>query len=172
MLTALRKGSRSFLKLDVFKNGVLEGSKLDLGGPRSRFWRLRALILKPSSLDFEASSLDFEASRLDCGSSRPPAFFWLCFPHSATQLDKCGAVSCLGFLPFLLLPFFKDLAKVWEAAASPLGGLQWNLECKFNRHKNGFGRPRNKKDCQFDSACGPGGKEKGWGECQVAGQVA
>ena len=37
--------SKSFLKLDVFQNGVLEGSRLDFGGSGPRFWRLWALIL-------------------------------------------------------------------------------------------------------------------------------
>ena len=29
------------LKLNIFKNGVLEGSRLDFGGPGARFWRVR-----------------------------------------------------------------------------------------------------------------------------------
>ena len=36
------------LKLDVFKNGVLEGSGLDFGGPGARFWRVQASIWKGS----------------------------------------------------------------------------------------------------------------------------
>ena len=66
----------------------------DFGGPRARFWSLRAWIL-------ELPDLEFETSRLDCGPSRPPAFLWLGFPHSATQLDKCGT-DLLPWGSFLL----------------------------------------------------------------------
>ena len=38
--TAPRRGSKSLLKLDVFKNCVLEGSRFDFGGLWSRFWRV------------------------------------------------------------------------------------------------------------------------------------
>ena len=79
--------------------------------------------MKPPGLDFGASSLDFEASRLDCGASRPPAFLWLGFPHSATQLDKCGTVSCLGFIPFVLLPSSKALPKCGRRRCPPLGAF-------------------------------------------------
>ena len=74
----------------------------------------------------ETPDLDFKASRLDCGASRPPAFLWLSFPHSATQLDKCGTDLLPGVPSFSARAFLKGLAKVWEAAVSPLGGLQWN----------------------------------------------
>ena len=65
-----------------------------------------------------------EGSRLDCGASRPPALLWLSLPHSATQLDKCGTDLLPGVPSFSALAFLKSLAKVWEAAVSPLGGLQ------------------------------------------------
>ena len=48
-----------FLKLVVFKNGVLEGSGLDFGGSGPRFWSLRASI-------WEAPGLDFQASKPTC----------------------------------------------------------------------------------------------------------
>ena len=67
------------LKLDVFKNGVLEASGLDFGGPGPRFWRLRASIL-------EAPGLDFRASRPTCSGKT-------LFPQ----------VSCLKRLPLSLL---------------------------------------------------------------------
>ena len=96
-------------------------------------WRPPDSILEPpgldfgaSRLDFGASSLDFEASRLDCGAYRPPAFLWLSFPHSATQLDQCGTDLLPGVPSFSARAFLKGLANVWEAAVSPLGGLQWN----------------------------------------------
>ena len=88
-----------------------------------RFWTPQASILVPPSLDFGVSSLDFEASRLDCGASKPPAFLWLCFPHSATQLDKCGTDLLPGVPPFSTLAFLKGLAKVWEAAVPPPGAF-------------------------------------------------
>ena len=72
----------------------------------------------------DTSDLDFEASRLDCGASRPPAFLWLSFPRSATQLDKCGTGLLPGVPSFSALAFVKGLANVWEAAVSPFGGLQ------------------------------------------------
>ena len=77
--------------------------------------------MEPPGLDFGVSSLDFEASRLDCGASRPPAFLWSCFPHSATRLDKCGTVSCLGFLPFLLLPSQQPCQSVGGGGVPPWG---------------------------------------------------
>ena len=43
----------SHLKLNVFLNGVLECSRADFGGPRSRFWSLRASILEPQGSFFE-----------------------------------------------------------------------------------------------------------------------
>ena len=79
---------------------------------------------KVSGSSLEAPDLDFEPSRLDCGASRPAAFLWLCFPHSATQLDKCGTDLLPGVPSFSALAFLKGLAKKWEAAVSPLGGLQ------------------------------------------------
>ena len=74
----------------------------------------------------EAPDLDFEASRLDCGASRPPAFLWFSVPHSATQLNECGTNLLPGVPSFSALAFLKSLAAlpVWEAAVSPLGGLQ------------------------------------------------
>ena len=105
----------------------------DTSPDRPRFWRPQASILEPPGLDFGASSLDFEASRLDCGASKPPAFLWLCFPHSATQLDKCGTDLLPGVPSFSALAFLKGLAKVWEAAVSPLGGLQWNRNCHIRK---------------------------------------
>ena len=33
-------GLQSLLKLKIFKNGVLEASRLDFGGPGPRFWRV------------------------------------------------------------------------------------------------------------------------------------
>ena len=48
----------------------------------------------------------------------------ICFPHSATPVDKCGT-HLLPWVPSSsALAFLKSLAKVWEAAVSPLGGLQ------------------------------------------------
>ena len=89
----------------------------DFGGPRARFWSLQASIL-------ELPGVEFETSRLDCGPSRPPAFLWLSFPLSATQLDKCGTDFLPGVPSFSAFAFLKGLATVWEAAVSPLGGLQ------------------------------------------------
>ena len=40
------------LNLKVLKNGVLEGSRLDFGGPGVRFWRLQASISKGFGTDF------------------------------------------------------------------------------------------------------------------------
>ena len=112
----------SDLKLNLF-------SKWRLGGLQARFWRPQGSILEPPGLDFGASSLDFEASRLDCGASRPPAFLWLRFPHSATQFDKCGT-ELLPWGSFLFCSCLssKGLAKVWEAAVSPLGAFNGIIE--------------------------------------------
>ena len=106
-----------------FKNCVLEGSWVDFGASRPRFWSLQASILEPPGLDFGASSLDFEASRLDCGASRPPTFLCLCFPHSATPLGKRGTVSCLGFIPFVFLPSSTALPKCGRRRCPPLGAF-------------------------------------------------
>ena len=54
----------------------------------------------------------------------PPAFLWLSFPHSTTQLDQCGTDLLPGVPSFSARAFLKGLANVWEAAVSPLGGLQ------------------------------------------------
>ena len=63
----------------------------------------------------ELPGFELETSRLDCGASRLPAFLWLRFPHSATQLDKCG----IDLLPegpsFSVLAFLKSLAKLSKA---------------------------------------------------------
>ena len=44
--TALLEPPKSLRKLDVLKNKVLEGSGLDFGGPRSRFWKLRGQFFR------------------------------------------------------------------------------------------------------------------------------
>ena len=44
LLTAPFAPSENHLKLDVFKNDVLEGSGFDFGGPGLRFWSLQASI--------------------------------------------------------------------------------------------------------------------------------
>ena len=36
----------NYLKLNIFKNGVLEGSRLDFGGPRPRFWRVLGAMFR------------------------------------------------------------------------------------------------------------------------------
>ena len=97
-----------------FKNGVLEGSRLDFGGPGLDFESLGARFWRP-----QTSSLKPPGSIVG-----PPAFLWLSFPHSATQLDKCGTDRLPGAPSFSARTFLKGLANVWEAAVSPLGGLQ------------------------------------------------
>ena len=39
-----------------------------------------------------------------------------------------GQISCLGFLPFLLLPFLKRPGQSVGGGGVPLGGLQWNYK--------------------------------------------
>ena len=53
------------LKLDVLKNCVLEGSGLDFGGPRARFWKVLGHQIAPGwpqGLILEAPGLDFGGS--------------------------------------------------------------------------------------------------------------
>ena len=78
-----------------------------LGGLRARFWRPQTSSLKPPG-----------------SIVGPPAFLWLSFPHSTTQLDQCGTDLLPGVPSFSARAFLKGLANVWEAAVSPLGGLQ------------------------------------------------
>ena len=60
-----------------FKNGVLESSRADFGGPRPRFWSLRASILKPQGSFFfwGGNILDAADSQL-CYSSLCPTTSW------------------------------------------------------------------------------------------------
>ena len=97
-----------------FKNGVLEGSGLDFGDPGLDFEGLGARFWRP-----QTSSLKPPGSIVG-----PPAFLWLSFPHSTTQLDQCGTDLLPGVPSFSARAFLKGLANVWEAAVSPLGGLQ------------------------------------------------
>ena len=101
-----------------FENGVLEGSGLDFGGPRrhtrrdfgepgSHFWLLFLKTCGPPLC----------GNALLPSSARPPTF-------SNTTWQMWDSVLVLGFLLFDPLPFLKGLANVWEAAVSPLGGLQ------------------------------------------------
>ena len=101
-----------------FKNGVLEGSGLDFGDPGLDFEGLGARFWRP-----QTSSLKPPGSIVG-----PPAFLWLSFPHSTTQLDQCGTDLLPGVPSFSARAFLKGLADVWEAAVSPLGGLQWNMK--------------------------------------------
>ena len=100
-------GLQSLLKLKIFKNGVLEASGLDFGGPGPRFWRLRASIL-------EAPGLDFRASRPTCSGKTlfPQVSCLKRFPPSFSSFPNCMAVlqhSC---------------HQKGEAAVVPPGGFQ------------------------------------------------
>ena len=107
---------RRILSSMSFKSGFLEGSGLDFGGPGLDFEGLGARFWRP-----QTSSLKPPGSIVG-----PPAFLWLSFPHSTTQLDQCGTDLLPGVPSFSARAFLKGLANVWEAAVSPLGGLQWN----------------------------------------------
>ena len=97
-----------------FQNGVLEGSWVDFGAPWARFLSLRASILRPPGLDFEAP-----------GSIVEPPGLLPCFGYASHNqqhnVTNVGWISCLGFLPFLLLPSSKALPNLGGGGVPPWG---------------------------------------------------
>ena len=64
-----------FLKLDVLKNSVLEGSGFDFGGPGPQFWSLRSLTWKLQS-PAESQQMLTGANMLRNASKFPTGILW------------------------------------------------------------------------------------------------
>ena len=99
-----------------FTNGVLEGSGVDLEASRPRFWSLQASILEPPASILKPPGLIVE----------PPGLL-PSFGHASHiqqhHLTNVGQSLAWGSFLFCFC-LLNSLAKVWEAAVSPLGGLQ------------------------------------------------
>ena len=96
--------------------GVLEASGLDFEASSPRFWGLQALIL-----EFPASILKPPGSIVEPPSLLPS--FGYASHIQQHNLTNVGQISCLGFLPFLLLPSSKALPKCGRRRCPPLGAF-------------------------------------------------
>ena len=109
------------------KNAVLEGSKLDFGGPESRFWRVRARFSKILDIADDARRPVWVANTLpptcpaSVGRSRAKSGRDLAEPQD----------FCLECLCFRVLAAMGEVLTEWVAGGvPPPGGLSMNFQAQ------------------------------------------